>query len=154
MPSTDAGHGTARPGTRGDPACIRWIPRLRPTSRLTALERRPSLTDMQRNRTPRAVLSLLLGVLVLGQAVLTPLLERSEGGRRSVLESRHVAGSCVVGHDHTLCTQVGANRALSTDVVRLRLPVVALSVSTRIEAPRLASASRDPGHRPRAPPIA
>lgn len=56
----------------------------------------------------RALSTLLAGVL-LGTFVLVPLLDRNQAARTPALETEHHAATCVSGHDHTICTQVGAN---------------------------------------------
>ena len=76
------------------------------------------------DRHMRAWVSPFLGALLLSEALFLPGLERGEGARRAVLESEHSAATCVVGHDHTICIQTGANRAATSNVVRPQLPVV------------------------------
>ena len=82
---------------------------------------------MIRSRRPlNSLLALLAGALVLLQGLLVPALEADGSSRRAVLESEHSDATCVVGHDHTICLQVGANRANTAHGVRLPAPVVAL----------------------------
>jgi hypothetical protein len=54
--------------------------------------------------TPLATLMLALGVAV-------PVMERADFARAPVVESEHEPGTCPTPHDHTVCTQVGANHA-------------------------------------------
>ena len=46
-------------------------------------------------------------MLTLG--VVIPVLERAETVNEPVAESEHNPATCPSGHDHTVCTQVGAN---------------------------------------------
>lgn len=107
------------------------------------------------DRHMRAWVSPLLGGLLLLEALFLPGLERGEGTRRAVLESEHSTATCVVGHDHTICIQTGANRAAKSDVVSSQLPVV--SPSTLHQGPAT-SRSTAPvelaGNPPRGPPDA
>lgn len=57
----------------------------------------------------RKVMSTLLTGALLATSALVPLLDRNESANAPVLETEHHASTCVVGHDHTICTQVGAN---------------------------------------------
>lgn len=52
-----------------------------------------------------------LSALVLLMSVVVPLIERGEWALDTAVESQHNAATCVPGHDHRLCTQVGANVA-------------------------------------------
>ena len=53
---------------------------------------------------PLATLMLLLSVAV-------PLVERADFIAETVVESEHDPANCPTPHDHTVCTQVGANHA-------------------------------------------
>lgn len=67
---------------------------------------------MNRDRPlSRCLLGGILAALlpVLGTAV--PLLDGGGSAHRTVLEAQHEPGTCPTGHDHTICTQVGANLA-------------------------------------------
>ena len=82
---------------------------------------------MSQTRHPlRASLASLAGAILLLQGLLVPTLEADGSQRRAVLESEHSDATCVVGHDHTICLQVGANRTAAPHGVHLPLPVVAL----------------------------
>jgi len=56
----------------------------------------------------KPVSALLTGAL-LATSLLVPLLDRAGAASTPALETEHHASTCVVGHDHTICTQVGAN---------------------------------------------
>lgn len=57
----------------------------------------------------RRALSPLLAVLILGTGVVAPALDRG-GVHGAALEAEHHPSACVRGHDHTICTQLGASR--------------------------------------------
>ena len=60
----------------------------------------------------------LVGVLMLASSIAGPVLDGSDRAHGPVLESEHSASSCVVAHDHTVCTQVSSNRVLAGGVAR------------------------------------
>jgi hypothetical protein len=45
-------------------------------------------------------------------SVAVPLVARADLGHQERWESEHAAGVCAPAHDHTICTQVGANLSL------------------------------------------
>lgn len=59
-------------------------------------------------RTAWRVLAGPLAAVMLGLGIVVPLLE-VEQTAPVVIESPHAPGSCPSAHDHTICTQVGAN---------------------------------------------
>ncbi len=65
-------------------------------------------------RAIRRVFATLLATLTLVLSVAIPLLERADLSLNPVAESEHDPGSCAPAHDHTICTQVGANVALAS----------------------------------------
>lgn len=89
-------------------------------------------------------------MLVLSVAV--PLLERMDLPQRPHWELPHDAAGCMGGHDHTICTQVGANLTLPSS------PAIAPTSSGFLKSPsRVAPVSLDrsalsDGHPTRAPP--
>ncbi|HEX6940436.1 MAG TPA: hypothetical protein VF158_13560 [Longimicrobiales bacterium] len=56
-------------------------------------------------RVPSLALAVLLGVL----SVAVPILDRDAGHDLPAFESEGASATCVVGHDHGICTQHGAN---------------------------------------------
>lgn len=48
-------------------------------------------------------------LLMLTLSFAVPLMERADQSHAPVVESTHDPASCPPGHDHTVCTQVGAN---------------------------------------------
>ena len=71
-----------------------------------AMNDRPTLTQQ--------TLSVWLTALLLLMSVAVPVLERSELGRETAVESEHDPAHCPPGHDHTVCTQVSSNLAAPT----------------------------------------
>lgn len=65
-----------------------------------------------RERGIRQVFGTCLSALIVLLSVAVPVLERADLLRETAVESQHHAASCAPGHDHTLCTQVGASHAL------------------------------------------
>ena len=106
----------------------------------------------RRIRLARALLAPILGAVLLLQGLLVPMLDANEG-RRPVLESKHAA-SCLPGHDHSICIQVGANQALSSDEVRLHHTDPALSDRLTVAPAAFHAAAPELVHSPRGPPIA
>lgn len=103
-------------------------------------------------RRLRATVGTLASALLLAQLLLVPMLEGTGGGRKLVLESEHSAAACAMGHDHSICVQVGANRVLAGTSTALRLPVLRLASPAsphRVDFPPAAVARSD---RTRAPP--
>jgi len=95
-----------------------------------------------------------LAALVLFSGVVSPLLDSGDLRADTVLESRHGGTSCTPSHDHTLCTQLGANQAL-TAVSGVQV----LAAHVDVAAPRAVLPSVVPsvladGHPTRAPPSA
>jgi len=65
-----------------------------------------------RERGIRQVLGTCLSALIVTLSVAVPVLERADLARGTAFESRHDPVACSPGHDHTLCTQIGAGHAL------------------------------------------
>lgn len=73
---------------------------------------------MRSRRDPiRAALAAGLSMLMLTLSVAVPVLEQGSLFHHPVAESAHNPGECPSGHDHTICTQVGANLAIDTNDV-------------------------------------
>lgn len=53
----------------------------------------------------------VISVLMLTLSVAVPVLEQGALFSHPVAEAEHDPGECPSGHDHTVCTQVGANFA-------------------------------------------
>jgi hypothetical protein len=103
----------------------------------------------------RRVLAPTLAALCFASTVVAPLLDADDQGHGSVLESKHDASTCLRGHDHTICTQVGANAGATTSFVRHRVGTHAQRVCLYTLNERLAhSAASFLPLGSRAPPLA
>jgi hypothetical protein len=98
------------------------------------------------------VFGTLLATLMLALSVAVPLLERADLSLDPVAESAHEPGTCARAHDHTICTQVSANVALTTGPLHPRPPADVSAVLPADGKPmRLAGAWAE-GHPARGPP--
>lgn len=102
----------------------------------------------------RTILSAGIALLMLTLGMAVPVLEQDSIFHRPVVESEHNPGECPSGHDHTICTQVGANLAIDADHAErpIASAVVDLSVLARERA--LTPRSLDEANPSRAPPLA
>jgi hypothetical protein len=102
----------------------------------------------------RKSVSLGMSLLMLVMTVAIPVLERSELVNQPVAESEHNPATCPTGHDHTVCTQIGANAAAPAARVSQRAPR-ALSVALApADAVSIRPEPFPDGHPSRAPPHA
>ena len=62
-----------------------------------------------RVKSIRRATAATLSVAMLALSVAIPVLERAELVHQPVVESEHNPATCLRGHDHTVCTQVGAS---------------------------------------------
>ena len=107
-----------------------------------------------RVRRIRQVLGTCVSALIVMLSVAVPVLERSDVGRGTAFESQHDPATCAPGHNHTLCTQVGASHALPS---RQDLRVAGSPFTDGGTAPDAFSpwvAGFTDGHPTRAPPSA
>ena len=107
----------------------------------------------RRDRARKGV-SVGISLLILTLSVAVPVLERADLVDEPVAESEHNPATCPTAHDHTVCTQVGANLSAPSDVQEHQLPHAVTRVATPIETPPGVSAAFSEGHRSRAPPLA
>lgn len=104
-----------------------------------------------KGRRFRKRVSSSLGLLLLALSVAVPVLERADLSHAPVVESEHQPGSCPQPHDHTVCTQVGANHAAPRASVRTphrgvvhRIAVAPAAASLKLLLDRRATPARDP----------
>lgn len=102
----------------------------------------------------RKGVSIGITTLMLLVSVALPVLERSEVVNEPVAESEHEPGTCPTGHDHTVCTQVGANAAAPVNATARRPDHAVVPVATPSQTHAVASAAFAEGHPSRAPPLA
>lgn len=93
-------------------------------------------------------------MLMLTLSVAVPVLEQGSLFHHPVAESAHTPGECPSGHDHTICTQVGANLAIGGDAVDGPQAPSAISLSS-VDGHRLPPTRTHGRANPsRAPPLA
>lgn len=107
--------------------------------------------DTHSSRPWRRLVAALTTFLVVALGAVVPLLDGDRARVGAALEAEH-HGSCVVVHDHTICTQIGANLALIPETPGPRR----LPVPVHAERPPVAdgpsAVELDGTHLPRAPP--
>ena len=109
---------------------------------------------MKRTAGPaRKGASLGISLLMLTLSLAISLLDGSEPGHRPVVESEHDPARCPTGHDHTICTQVGANLSAPSRIQEHRLAYAVVPFATPTETPTTVSAAFSEGHPARAPPL-
>lgn len=102
----------------------------------------------------RRGMSVGISLLMLTLSVVVPVLERGSIFDRPVVEREHNPGDCPSGHDHTVCTQVGANLSLEAPPVQTALGSAVVAVSP-IAAKRVHATGPVAGSKhSRAPPLA
>jgi len=95
-----------------------------------------------------------LTLLILTLSIAVPLMETSEIADATVIESEHNPAECPTAHDHTVCTQVGANLSAVADGDAAPIAGPVLAIWTSKGGPTHVSAPFDEGHPSRAPPLA
>ena len=95
-----------------------------------------------------------MAALMLCLSVAVPLLDMVDLRPGPVVESQHDPANCAPSHDHTVCTQVGANMALPIrEGIRTRIEAARAVAPLRISHGVFSSVLAD-GHPTRAPPSA
>lgn len=94
-----------------------------------------------------------ISALMLTLSVAVPVLERGELFAHPVAEAEHDPGECPSGHDHTVCTQVGANPAFEGRAIESPEALGGVSVVRRGDVDIPSVRTWDPGTRSRAPPL-
>jgi len=79
-------------------------------------------------RETRRTFAVWLSALMVALSVAVPLVERADLDHHERWESEHSPGVC--GHDHTICTQVGANLSLPSHT-GIPSPVLRIVRATR-----------------------
>lgn len=102
----------------------------------------------------RTSASIGISLLMLTLSVAVPVLERAELANELAAESEHNPATCPTGHDHTVCTQVGANLALASAEQERRPAHAVITVAAPRQAPQSRSRAFAEGHPSRAPPLA
>jgi hypothetical protein len=102
----------------------------------------------------RTTVSAGLAVLLLVLNVAIPALESAESFGPVGIESAHDAGRCGDGHDHRICTQVGANLSLSASTYDHRTTHVTLRSALPVDPASTIHRTFLEGPPSRAPPLA
>jgi hypothetical protein len=102
----------------------------------------------------RKTISVWLSALLLILSIAVPALARAEFAHEPAIESEHNPAHCPRAHDHTVCTQVGANLSLAAAPTLSDHTQEVISVTAPIEAPASAHSVFEYGHPSRAPPLA
>jgi len=98
--------------------------------------------------------SVWLSALLLTLSIAVPALERAEFAHESAIESEHNPAHCPPAHDHTVCTQVGANLSLAAGTTLVDHTQEIFGVAAPVEAPASVHSVFTYGHPSRAPPLA
>jgi hypothetical protein len=107
-----------------------------------------------RDKVMRKTVSVWLSALLLTLSIAVPALERAEFVHQSVIESEHDPAHCPPTHDHTVCTQVGANLSLTAAPTLVDHTQEIFRVAAPVEAPASVHSVFAYGHPSRAPPLA
>lgn len=110
--------------------------------------------DHSRRNPIRTGLTAGLSLLMLTLSVAIPVLEQGTLLHHPVVESEHAPGDCPSGHDHTICTQVGANLAVEGDDIDAPLAGNVLALEAPRGALTIAARADEGARRSRAPPLA
>lgn len=103
--------------------------------------------------TLRRLLASALVTIFVALSVAVPVMDARGYGSGPVIESEHDASACVVGHDHTICSQARAGRALPTLGYEPHPPGLALWTVRRAPVRAVRDRLPLPGPHSRAPPL-
>ena len=95
-----------------------------------------------------------LAALMLVLSVSLPVLDRVDIADEQVLESEHDPAECLPEHDHSICTQVGANQTSPTSSAEQPLEQLAIQMVMATSLVLAARSAVAEGHPSRAPPKA
>lgn len=102
----------------------------------------------------RRIVSTVLAALMLTLSVAVPLMERADVVVGTLAVESHHTAQCPHGHDHRLCTQIGANFSFVTNGYHHRVaPVLLRTTPPAAPATRAFQPFRE-GPPSRAPPLA
>ena len=93
-------------------------------------------------------------MLMLTLSIAVPVLERADLVNEPVAESEHNPTECPRGHDHTICTQVGANLSAASSGDDHQGNGTVVDSALPGDRPAAMSTAFDEGHPSRAPPLA
>lgn len=94
----------------------------------------------------------MTSALVVALSVVVPLLDGDRVNPGPVFEAEHHGSSCVVVHDHTICTQFSANLSLIPDAPAVRRPPTPVRMAPPSAPEGPSAVTRNGTRLPRAPP--
>ena len=102
----------------------------------------------------RKTVSVAISLLMFTVSVAVPLMDRGELVVELAVESQHDPSRCQHAHDHTVCTQVGANVSVAFGTYRHRLAHVVVPAATPVDRQSTVTKTFLEGPPSRAPPLA
>ena len=106
-----------------------------------------------RDNALRKALAAWLPALLVILSVAVPALERDEIATETAVESEHTPGTCPTAHDHTVCTQVGANLSVVSASTTASHDHAIVLTAAPAEAPQASRSVLLDGHPTRGPPL-
>ena len=101
----------------------------------------------------RKLISVSLTATMLTIWISVPLLEQVDLVHEPIVESEHSPSTCPPAHDHTVCTQVGANLATLSGGVEKKQPDILIRVPDSFEINVFVQSAFTRGHPARGPPL-
>ena len=101
--------------------------------------------------TPVRRVAFATSALMVALSVAVPLMDGSDSFAGPTVEAEHHGSACVL-HDHTLCTQVGANLSLVVEVLPARRPPPAIPLPEPVTSRSYSGPPLAKTHPARAPP--
>lgn len=107
----------------------------------------------QRNNVIRKALAAWLPALLIVLSVTVPMIDLGDFAHEVAVESEHNSATCPTPHDHTICTQVGANLAIVSGSTVVDHTHTVMRALAPIQAPGSVHSVFLDGHPSRAPPL-
>jgi hypothetical protein len=107
----------------------------------------------QRNNVIRKALAAWLPALLIVLSVTVPMIDLGDFAHEVAVESEHNSATCPTPHDHTICTQVGANLAIVSAATWIDHSHAIVRAPTPVQAPPSVHSVFLDGHPSRAPPL-
>ena len=106
-----------------------------------------------RDSVLRKALAAWLPALLVILSVAVPAIERDEFASGTAVESEHSPGTCPTAHDHTVCTQVGANLSVVSAPTIILHDNTIVPIAAPAEAPDASRSVFRDGYPTRGPPL-
>lgn len=107
---------------------------------------------IRRSQWVRKGTAIALASVMLTLSVAIPVYERADVNHGTVAENQHAPGHCPTGHNHTICTQVGANAPATSARATYVIAPVEIRAPTVVGVAIAAAGAFPEGHPSRAPP--